>query len=114
MLHAPTHAGGAAALRELEQALMRYEEGGDKEFPAFASAVERFTIAYWDHMQKEEEKAFHLAQKILTGADCKMIDQAFEENRAPLASQREAKDFQEIFSRIVNLAPPPIGVGPAA
>ena len=108
------HAGGAAALRDLEQALIRYEEGGSKEFPAFARAVEAFTSGYWDHMQKEEEKAFPLAEKVLSAEDWKEIDRAFDENRDPLADQRETQDFQKLFARIANLAPPPIGVGPPA
>jgi hypothetical protein len=28
--------------------------------------------------------------------------------------ERASLDFQRLFTRIVNLAPPPIGVGPAA
>ncbi len=44
---------------------MRYEEGGNKEFPAFAAAVDAFCRDYWDHMRKEEEKVFPLAEKLL-------------------------------------------------
>jgi len=107
------HRAGAQELRLLEQSLVRYEEGGEKEFPAFAKAVERFAQDYWNHMRKEEEKVFPFAMELLTAADWEALDRAFEENRDPLASQRDTKDFQKLFSRIVNLAPPPIGVGPA-
>jgi hemerythrin-like domain-containing protein len=93
---------------------VRYEEGGDKEFPAFAEAVEKFCRDYWDHMRKEEEKVFPLAEKLLATADWEAIDRAFEENRDPLAEERDTKDFQKLFTRIVSLAPPPIGVGPQA
>jgi branched-chain amino acid transport system ATP-binding protein len=65
-------------------------------------------------MRKEEEKVFPFAMELLTAADWKAIDRAFEENRDPLASDRDTKDFQKLFSRIVNLAPPPIGVGPSS
>jgi len=108
------HAGGEQALRRLEQCLLRYEEGGDKEFPAFAQEAETFAQGYWDHMRKEEEQVFPLAEKLLSPGDWVAIDRAFQENRDPLAEQRDTKDFQKLFSRIVNLAPPPIGVGPAA
>jgi hemerythrin-like domain-containing protein len=108
------HRAGAQELRLLEQSLVRYEEGGEKEFPAFAKAVERFAQDYWNHMRKEEEKVFPFAMELLTAADWKAIDRAFEENRDPLASDRDTKDFQKLFSRIVNLAPPPIGVGPSS
>lgn len=107
------HASGGQTLRRLEQDLVRYEVGGDKEFPAFAEAVEKFVQDYWDHMRKEEEKVFPLAEKLLSASDWQAIDRAFEENRDPLAAERDTKDFQKLFSHIVNIAPPPIGVGPS-
>ena len=93
---------------------MRYEEGGDKEFPAFADAVVRFVREYREHMHKEESIAFPLAQRLLKESDWQAIDRAFAENRDPLAAERDARDFEKLFDRIVNLAPPPIGVGPDA
>lgn len=108
------HAAGGEALKRLEQSLVRYEEGGDKEFPAFADAVARFVREYRDHMHKEENVVFPLAQRLLSPADWQAIDRAFEENRDPLAGDRDTRDFEKLFDRIVNLAPPPIGVGPEA
>jgi len=108
------HAAGGEALKRLEQSLVRYEEGGDKEFPAFAEAVAKFVREYRDHMQKEESVVFPLAQRILSTADWQAIDRAFEDNRDPLAAQRDSRDFEKLFDRIVNLAPPPIGIGPEA
>ena len=93
---------------------MRYEEGGEKEFAAFARAVDDFVRDYWNHMRKEEEQLLPLAEKLLDANDWHVIDRAFGENKDPLASDRDTKDFQKLFSRIVNLAPPPIGVGPRA
>ena len=37
-----------------------------------------------------------------------------EQNRDPLAVERETRDFQRLFARVIKRAPPPIGVGPAA
>jgi hemerythrin-like domain-containing protein len=108
------HAGGADALRRLAQAVIRYEEGGEREFPAFERQVAAFVEGYRNHMRKEEEELFPLALRTLTPLDWVMIDEAFRENRDPLAAAREEKDFEKLFTRIVNLAPPPIGVGPAA
>jgi branched-chain amino acid transport system ATP-binding protein len=65
-------------------------------------------------MRKEEEKVFPLAEKLLETADWEAIDRAFEENRDPLAEERDTRDFQKLFTRIASLAPPPIGVGPQA
>jgi len=108
------HAEGTASLRRVEQCLIRYEEGGDKEFPEFAREVDRFVEGYWDHMRKEEEHVFPLAEKLFTFADWAAIDRAFGENADPLERDQNEKDFRKLFSRIVALAPPPIGVGPAA
>ncbi len=108
------HACGEESLRRLAQSLIRYEEGGEKEFPAFERDVGNFAESYRNHMRKEEDELFPLARKLLTPLDWVMIDEAFEENVDPLAAERETKDFDRLFTRIVNLAPPPIGVGPAA
>ncbi len=106
------HAGGEEALRRLEQRLIRYEEGGDGEFTAFAQAVDKFILEYRNHMHKEEQVVFPMAERLLRASDWQEIDSAFEENRDPLATERETQEFGKLFSRIVNLAPPPIGVGP--
>jgi hemerythrin-like domain-containing protein len=108
------HAAGGDTLRRLEQCLVRYEEGGDKEFPAFAQAVERFVREYRDHMHKEEDVVFPLAERLLSASDWETIDRAFGENLDPLAAERDTRDFEKLFDRIVSLAPPPIGVGPEA
>jgi hemerythrin-like domain-containing protein len=108
------HAEGGNALRRVEQCLIRYEEGGEKEFPEFAGEVERFVEGYWEHMRKEEEHVFPLAQKLFTDDDWDAIDRAFKANVDPLADDRNETDFRKLFSRIVSLAPPPIGVGPAS
>lgn len=106
------HASGESSLKGLEQALARFQEGGMKEFPAFAQGVERFAKGYWEHMRKEEETVLPLAQQVLSDSDWALINREFESNRDPLASERETQDFQRLFSRIVSLAPSPIGVGP--
>ena len=108
------HARGEDALRRLAQCLIRYEEGGEQEFPAFEREVENFVRNYRDHMRKEEDIAFPLAERLLSASDWQAIDRAFEENRDPLAGERDVRDFEKLFDRIVNLAPPPIGVGPEA
>lgn len=108
------HARGEDALRRLAQCLIRYEEGGEREFPAFEREVENFVRNYRDHMRKEEDVVFPLAERLLSASDWQAIDRAFEENRDPLAGERDTRDFEKLFDRIVTLAPPPIGVGPEA
>jgi hypothetical protein len=65
-------------------------------------------------MSKEEERVFPLAEKLFTRSDWEAIDKAFQANADPLANDRNERDFRKLFSRIVSLAPPPIGVGPAS
>lgn len=108
------HAEGGNVIRRVEQCLIRYEEGGDKEFAEFAREIDRFVEGYWEHMRKEEEHVFPLAEKLFTPDDWIALDRAFKAHADPLANDREEKDFRKLFSRIVNLAPPPVGVGPSS
>jgi len=80
------HADGGQALHGLRQSYARLEAAGDKGLPAFAQAVEGFAQAYFEHMRKEEEQLFPLAEKLFTAEDWAAIDRAFEENRDPLAA----------------------------
>jgi hemerythrin-like domain-containing protein len=107
------HESGARAMRELEQALVRFEEGGDAEFPAFAQAVERFIGRYREHMRKEEHDVMPLARRVLDANDWAVIEATFAAHRDPLAGAG-TDDYDALFQRIVTLAPAPIGLGPPA
>jgi hemerythrin-like domain-containing protein len=106
------HQGGEGAIRNLEQDLLRYESGGEAEFPAFAAAVERFVEGYWAHMRLEEHTIMPLARKHLTAEDWREAEHAFATRKDPLHGA-DALDPRALFSRIVSIAPPPIGLGPA-
>jgi hemerythrin-like domain-containing protein len=107
------HRAGSGKLRQLEQALIRYQQGGRDEFPAFAAAVEAYVAFERNHIRSEETEVLPLAQQHLTPADWAEIDAAFLDHADPLLGKAVRDDFLELFRRIVNLAPPPIGVGPA-
>jgi hemerythrin-like domain-containing protein len=106
------HRAGAEKIRVLEQALGRYEHGGAREFPAFAEAVQAYAAFHWDHMRTEEDKLLPLARLHLTTADWAEIDSAFLGHTDPLFGPAAGDEYDALFRRIVNLAPPPIGVGP--
>ena len=106
------HRAGAEKIRVLEQALERYEHGGACEFPAFAEAVQAYAAFHWDHMRTEEDKLLPLARLHLTTADWVEIDSAFLGHTDPLFGPAAGGEYDALFRRIVNLAPPPIGVGP--
>lgn len=105
------HIHGAKLIRDLEQDLLRWEMGGDENFPAFAEKVKQYSDFHWHHMRQEEEVALPLAERTLTEGDWREIDAAFAGNVDPLIGKDIGKDFERLFKRIVNIAPPPIGVG---
>jgi hemerythrin-like domain-containing protein len=105
------HARGGAAIRSLEQALLRYEAGGAREFIAFATAVEGFCAFYSEHMRKEETRVIPLAEKLLPDEDWACMDAAFAVNRDPLGGMEEDQEFRQLFNRIVSMVPAPLGAG---
>jgi hemerythrin-like domain-containing protein len=105
------HIHGAKLIRDLEQALLRWEMGDQGNFAAFAAEVERYADFHWRHMRQEEEVVLPLAERALTEEDWREIDAAFAGNADPLMGKDVEKDFGRLFKRIVNIAPPPIGVG---
>lgn len=110
-LHAEHHAG-EVKIRALEQALTRYQNGGDAEFGQFAAAVENYAAFHWEHMRTEEDEVLPLARMHLTQADWDEIDAAFLGHGDPMLGAGGGDEYEMLFRRIVNLAPPPIGVGP--
>jgi len=50
---------------------------------------------------------------VLTPRDWEDLDEAFGANRDPLTGHDPAPDYRALFTRIVNLVPAPIGLGPA-
>ena len=107
------HRAGASKIRGLEQALARFQQGGMAEFAGFNTAVDDYANFHWDHMRAEEKEVLPLAEKHLTAGDWEAIDAAFTDHSDPLFGADAEAAYDQLFRRIVNLAPPPIGVGPA-
>jgi len=107
------HRSGAAKIRTLDQALVRYEQGGKGEFAAFAAAVESYAAFHWEHMRCEEKEVLPQAEKHLTQGDWEAIDAAFSGHTDPLFGAKADEAYHKLFQRILNLAPPPLGVGDA-
>ncbi|HZV55836.1 MAG TPA: hemerythrin domain-containing protein [Rhodocyclaceae bacterium] len=106
------HADSARLGRDLEHALARLEAGMSDGLHLFSSAVDRLMEEAWPHMAIEEKVLMPLARKYLTADDWAEIAKAFGENGDPRFGSKPDHEFRDLFSRIVNLAPPPIGVGP--
>lgn len=107
------HRAGEGAVHALNQALGRFEAGvpGGKE--AFITAAETFADQMARHMAMEENVVIPLAKQHLLADDWVQIAEAFGANGDPRFGADPDDEFRELFSRIVNLAPPPIGVGPS-
>ena len=106
------HAMGARAIRELEAALARYRGEGAAGFPAFAALVDAYAAFHWEHMRKEEVEVMPAAERHLLPEDWAEIDAAFGSHGDPLLGADVETEFGTLFRKIVDLAPPPIGVGP--
>jgi hemerythrin-like domain-containing protein len=106
------HESGGRVIRELEQAFVRYEEGGQREFEPFAAAVERFVGHYRAHMDKEEREIMPLAQRVLTAQDWLEVEAAFASHRDPLSGASPGTAHDALFTRIANIVPAPLGLGP--
>jgi hypothetical protein len=87
-------------------------EGGEGFFDAFANEVEDYANFHWRHMRKQEEVLMPLAERHLKEEDWREIDAAFQGNADPLIGVNVKQGFEQLFTRIVRLAPAPIGVGP--
>jgi hemerythrin-like domain-containing protein len=104
------HRIGDARIRELEAAMQHYEQAGEAGFPTFQAAVTKYVEAEWKHMNTEEHEVFPLAEKHLTDEDWAVIDAAFLSNENPWKGA--AGQYEKLFTKIVNIAPAPVGLGP--
>lgn len=95
------HEEGARLVRELERSLVFFEDGAPEGPGKFLEAVNAYADFHWKHMHKEETELLPLAEGCFTEGDWLEIDAAFQDN----------PDFDEQFTRIVNLAPEPVGLG---
>jgi hemerythrin-like domain-containing protein len=105
------HQRGAQLIRGLEQALLRFEQGGPSHLEGFALRIEEYAEFHWEHMRLEEDELLPLAEQYLQPDDWADIEAAFLANADPLIGAELQKNYDALFTRIVELAPPPIGLG---
>jgi branched-chain amino acid transport system ATP-binding protein len=72
------HVRGAELLADLRRRLEQSRTQGN--FSSFVPALEAYAEFQWDHMRKEEEIVFPLAERHLTEEDWQTIDAAFRAN----------------------------------
>jgi hemerythrin-like domain-containing protein len=105
------HEHGERAIRDLEHALLAFEVLGEPRRQAFEHAVQGYVDFYLRHMALEEDVILPAARRALDAADWAEIDAAFAANRDPLAGHEPDDVYRPLFSRIVNRAPAPVGLG---
>lgn len=105
------HHAGPGRIDALKRSLDEYRRTGEPGFPAFRDAVVDYVDWQWQHMSKEESRVIPLSRRVLTPDDWNAIDTAFAANDNPW--EGATGQYRALFSRIVQLAPAPIGVGPS-
>jgi hemerythrin-like domain-containing protein len=107
------HATGERKIRNVEHALLAFEMLGEPRREAFESLMGEYVDFYLNHMAMEEREILPLAERVLTEADWGDLDAAFAMNRDPLTGHLPEQEYEALFTRIVNVVPAPIGLGPA-
>lgn len=103
------HRLGEARIDVLRSALASYRQSGAAGFPVFYEAAKTYIDFEWAHMNTEEHQIFQLAKAHLTADDWAEIDAAFLANGSPW--EGAAGEYAALFSKIVNIAPAPVGLG---
>ncbi len=104
------HREGAVLIGQLQGALIHYLAHGAEGFAAFDEQARRYLAFNWEHLRTEENELLPQARQLLGADDWAQIDAAFEANRGPWSGP--TGEYQALLSRIVNMVPPPYGVGP--
>ena len=103
------HRQGEARIAVVRKALATYQQQGAAGFEGFNTALVHYIEQEWKHMNTEEKQIFPLARTHLTVEDWAAIDAAFLANDNPW--QGAAGEYAALFTRIVNEAPAPVGLG---
>jgi hemerythrin-like domain-containing protein len=105
------HEQGEWQIRYVERALLAFEIVGESRRVAFEEAFQRYVDFYLNHMRIEELEVLPLAEALLSESDWAELDAEFSLNRDPLTGHPPQAEYTALFSRIVCLAPAPIGLG---
>lgn len=103
------HRLGEARIAQLRNALETYRQAGAAGLAGFKMALTIYLEQEWHHMNTEEYRIFPLAKAHLTAEDWAEIDAAFLANGNPW--EGAAGEYAALFSKIVNIAPAPVGLG---
>ena len=105
------HMQGERRVRELQHLLLAWELLGESRRAAFEQEARGYVAFYLEHMRIEETELLPAARRLLTDSDWAVLDAAFASGGDPLATGMQDPRYERLFTRIVRLAPAPIGVG---
>jgi hemerythrin-like domain-containing protein len=106
------HLNGERRVRELQHLLTAWELLGESRREAFLAAAHDFVKFQLAHIELEESQVLSAAQKLLPAADWEELDNVFGASADPVACGATRNPaYDRLFSRIVQRAPAPIGVG---
>ncbi len=105
------HQGTDAIMAKLRSGLSACVEDFAGQRQAFSDLLREYSQSVRDHINKEEGVVIPRARASLTDEDWAMIDRAFLENEDPLFSDDAEEKFRNLRSRIVTMAPAPVGLG---
>jgi branched-chain amino acid transport system ATP-binding protein len=105
------HIEGDDLLRDLKGALADCEGNGEPAWARFADAVGCYREHQYNHMRSEEMEALPLAREHLTNEDWQEIDSAFCAHDDPLFGDDRSTEYRRLYSKIVDMAPAPLGFG---
>ncbi len=106
------HDRGEGAVRDLQHQLLAWELLGDSRRQPFEASARGYVRFYLDHMHLEEREILPAAEKMLDANDWAELDAAFATNCDPLTGKYPRDPlYDRLFTRIVMIAPEPIGLG---
>ena len=105
------HQVGEYRIRELQHLLMRWEILGDDFREDFRLAAKKYYDFYLHHLQLENSVIIPMALRVLDEDEWLEMDAAFEANSDPWLGHSDHALYQNLFTKITNHAPAPIGLG---
>ncbi len=103
------HRDTVPATSRLDRALVSYVQGGAAAFGGFRDAVQTYIADEWVHLNTEEGAVLPAARRLFSPEEWQEINADFARNGDPWSGADNR--YAELFKRIANLAPAPVGVG---
>jgi hemerythrin-like domain-containing protein len=106
------HLNGERRVRELQHLLTAWELLGEARREAFVAAAHDYVRFQLSHIETEEAQVLTAASKLLSEPEWQELENVFAANADPVARGATGNPaYDRLFSRIVQQAPAPIGVG---